>query len=81
MKTKPSFPEAGSNYNQRVALDKVIHALGDLSEEGRRRVIYATAVFYGVLPIMVPDKTPKAKVANLTVLEPPKRKAATPRRP
>ena len=76
MKTKPSFPESGVVFAHRKALENVVHALGDLSEEGRRRVIYATAVFYGILPIEVPDKRPrKAPVVAIESVKPKARKS------
>jgi hypothetical protein len=69
VKTKPSFPESGVVFAHRKALENVVHALGDLSEEGRRRIIYAAAVFYGILPIEVPDKRPRT-ASRVVALEP-----------
>lgn len=49
----PAFPESLVTGETCRAMEIVIMALFGLREENRRRVIYAAAAFYGVLPVEV----------------------------
>jgi hypothetical protein len=62
-----AFSESGGSDYTKVALNNVVLALASLTEENRRRVIYATAVFYGVMPVMV-DAPPRQRKAPVFAL-------------
>lgn len=69
-----AFPETGDTDYTRTALSRVVEAVGPLTPENRRRVIYATAVFYGILPIEV-EAPRQAKQAAAQVVKLPVKKS------
>ena len=70
-----AFPESGGTDYTKTALNSVIIALANLTEENRRRVIYATAVFYGVMPVMVDAPRREKKKPETLLAVVPKKKA------